>query len=350
MVQKIREFMKYNNLKAVLISKPQNIRYFSKFTGESALVLITDVNRYIYVDFRYVEQAKEQCIGYDVVTIRSNLDIINHINSLGFSRLAFEDDYVNYAMYALFEEKLENIEFVPLKSQITKIRAVKTDDEISHIEKAANILDETFTYILEMIKPGITELDLAIEIESVVKKKGASGIPFDTIVASGKRTSMPHAVASNKTIDYGDFLTMDFGCIYNGYCADITRTVFVGKATDEQKELYDVVLKAQTESLYAIKAGVPCRTIDKVARDIISTYGFAENFGHGVGHGVGLEVHELPRISAFSEDVLEENMVITDEPGIYIPEFGGIRIEDLVVVTSDGYRLLSKSSKELIEI
>lgn len=350
MVQKIREFMKYNNLKAVLISKPQNIRYFSKFTGTSSLILVTDVNRYIYVDFRYVEQAKEQCIGYDVVTIRSNLDIINHMKSLGFSRLAFEDDYVNYAMYALFKEKLENVEFVPLKGQITKIRAVKTDEEISHIEKAANILDETFTHILKFIKPGMSELDVAVEIEYFVKKKGAIGIPFETIVASGKRTSMPHAVASDKIIDDGDFLTMDFGCIYNGYCADITRTIFVGSASEKQKELYDVVLKAQTASLSTIKAGVSCRAIDKVARDIISTYGYAENFGHGVGHGVGLEVHELPRISIFSEDVLEENMVITDEPGIYIPEFGGIRIEDLLVVTSDGYRLLSKSSKELIEI
>ncbi|MGL5256786.1 MAG: M24 family metallopeptidase [Proteocatella sp.] len=350
MVQKIREFMKYNNLKAVLITKPQNIRYFSKFTGISSIVLITDVNRYIYTDFRYVEQAKEQCIGYDVVTIRGNFDIINHIKSLGLSRLAFEDDYISYSMYSMYKEKLEGVEFVPLKKQLTKIRAVKTELEIENISKASGILDETFSYILDIIKPGISEIEIANEIEYYVKKKGANGIPFETIVASGKRTSMPNAVASNKLIDSGDFLTMDFGCIYNGYCADITRTVFVGKASEKQKELYDIVFKAQTATMEAIKAGVSCRAIDKIARDIISAYGYADNFGHGLGHGVGLEVHELPRISSFSEDILEENMVITDEPGIYIPEFGGIRIEDLLVVTNDGYRLLSKASKELIEI
>lgn len=350
MIQKIREFMKYNNLKAVLISKPQNMRYFSNFTGTSAVVLLTDINRYIYTDFRYVEQAKEECIGYDVVSIRGSIDIINHIKSLGVSRLAFEDDHMTFSMYSLYKEKMDNVEFVPLKGQITKIRAVKTQGEIENIEKASAILDDTFSHILSLIKPGVSEFDIAMEIEYFVKKKGASRSPFETIVASGKRTSMPHAVASNKIIELGDFLTMDFGCIYNGYCVDMTRTVFVGKASEEQKELYDIVLKAQTASLAAVKAGVSCREIDKIARDIISTYGYADNFGHGLGRGVGLEVHELPRINSFSEDILEENMVITDEPGIYIPEFGGIRIEDLLVVTNDGYKLLFKSSKELIEI
>lgn len=194
------------------------------------------------------------------------------------------------------------------------------------------------------------EKEVALELEMFMKKQGASAISFDIIVASGLRSALPHGRASDKVIENGDFVTMDFGCVFNGYCSDMTRTVVMGKASDKHKKVYETVLRAQEAALEAIKPGISGKEADKVARDIITGEGFGEYFGHGLGHGVGLEVHEAPRLAPIGEKILEKNMVVTDEPGIYIPEFGGVRIEDLIVVTDNGCERLSTSPKKLIEI
>ena len=218
------------------------------------------------------------------------------------------------------------------------------------MRQAAAIADKGFLHVLDIVKPGMTEKELALELEFFMRKQGASGLSFTTIVASGIRSSMPHGVASDKVIEKNDMLTLDFGCMYNGYCSDMTRTFVVGTADERQKELYNIVLETQLKVLEAIKPGAHCKEIDALSREIIGGYGYGEFYGHGLGHGVGLEIHELPVLNGTSEFVLEENMVVTDEPGIYLPDFGGVRIEDTVLVTKDGYDLISRSTKEFIEI
>jgi Xaa-Pro aminopeptidase len=193
-------------------------------------------------------------------------------------------------------------------------------------------------------------MDVALELEYFMKKKGATGLSFDSIVASGKRSSLPHGVASDKIIEDGDFLTLDFGCVYNGYCSDMTRTIVVGKASERQKEIYNIVLNAQMRALENIKPGMTGFELDKIARDVIIDAGYGEYFGHGLGHGVGLEVHEMPNVNPNAQNTLLPGMIITDEPGIYIPDFGGVRIEDLIVITINGYEVLSSSTKKLIEL
>jgi Xaa-Pro aminopeptidase len=227
---------------------------------------------------------------------------------------------------------------------------VKTEKELEKMAKAADIADQAFHHIIGYIRPGVTERAVALELEIYMKKLGASALSFETIAASGVRSSMPHGIATDKIIEDGDFLTLDFGCVYDGYCSDMTRTVVVGKATQKQKKIYGVVLEAQIAALNAIREGINGIDVDKIARDVISSRGYGEYFGHGLGHGVGLEVHEEPRLSPTGTKKLLENMVVTDEPGIYIPGFGGVRIEDLIVVKKDGCEVLSKSPKQLIEL
>ena len=226
---------------------------------------------------------------------------------------------------------------------------IKYPEEIDFIRKSASIADEAFQYICNYIKPGLSEKEIAIELEMKMKKQGASALSFEPIVASGVRSALPHGVASDKKLEKGDLLVLDFGCIYNGYCSDMTRTVILGKANQRQKEIYDIVLHAQMSALESIQPYILSKEVDKVARDIITQKGYGNNFGHGLGHGVGLEIHETPKLSPSGEMQLEKDMVITVEPGIYIPGFGGIRIEDLVVITDKGKEILSKF-EQLIEL
>ncbi len=225
---------------------------------------------------------------------------------------------------------------------------VKTEKEIESISKAAEIGDACFEHILEFIKIGMTEKAVADEIERFLFSHGATGLAFDTICVSGERTNLPHGEPSDKIIEFGDFVTMDLGAIVDGYCGDMTRTIAMGSVTEEQKKVYEVVLKAQTEACKAIKSGVKCFDVDKVARDIITEAGFGDYFIHGLGHGVGTLVHESPTLNSKSDEILAENMVVTIEPGIYIPNKFGVRIEDLAIVTSFGIINKVKSKKELI--
>lgn len=349
-LENLRNLIKEKSLDGALIYMPENRFYFSGFTGSTGYLVITPKNNFFIADFRYIEQAKKQCEGYEVLTMSKDFPLSHHLKELNITNLGIEDNHMDVFTYKKLLSDIDNLEMVSIGEDLVKIRAIKDESEIENLRKAAEIADKAFEHILPFIKPGAIELDIAHEIESFMKKNGASGLSFQMIVASGKRSALPHGVASDKVLEDGDFLTLDFGCIYNGYCSDMTRTVVLGKATNEQKKIYNIVLEAQTKALSHIKPGVKGKDVDFIARDIISSYGYGDKFGHGLGHGVGLKVHELPNLNPEGDIILEPNMVVTDEPGIYIPDFGGVRIEDLVVVTENGHEILSKSPKELIEL
>lgn len=350
---RVQEILKKLNIDAVIISNGKNMRYISGFTGETGYVYISGLRHAVITDFRYTIQAENEAEGYEVITIGNGgySEVLNELLAADrVSRLGFEAADTLYADYQRLNQTLNAVELVPVKDEITAMRRIKTQKELEYIKKAEAIGDTVFSEILDYIKPGMTELEVAARIEYLLKVHGGQGISFNAIVASGVNSSMPHAVPSNKKIEKGDFLTMDFGCVYEGYCSDMTRTIVIGKASDRQKEIYNLVLKAQLAVLDFIKAGYKGREVDKVARDIIYGAGYEGCFGHGLGHSVGLNIHENPRLSMLEEDIIEAGMTETVEPGIYIKGFGGVRIEDLVAVTEDGCINFTKSEKKLIEL
>lgn len=350
---RVQEILEKLSIDAVLISNGNNMRYVSGFAGETGYVYISKKRHAVITDFRYTIQAETEAEGYEVITIGNGgyEEAINDVISTdGVNRLGFEAEDMLFSNYNKLKEKLKVKELVAIGSEITSMRRIKTPRELEMIKQAEAIGDQVFTEILTFIKPGMTELELAARIEYLLKLKGGQGLSFNAIVASGINSSMPHAVPSNKKIEKGDFLTMDFGCVYEGYCSDMTRTVVIGKATDKQKEIYNLVLKAQQAALDFLKAGYQGKEVDKVARDIIYGAGYEGCFGHGLGHSVGLHIHENPRLSMLEEDIILAGMTETVEPGIYIKGFGGVRIEDLVVVTEDGIENFTHSDKSLIEL
>lgn len=352
-IAKFRQQFEKLGIDAALIISDVNRNYLTGFTGDESFAIITKNKAFFITDSRYTEQARKQVKNFEIIEYKppSVHDYIKKIvldNEI--KRIGFEEDRISFSEYEKYKETLEGIELVKLNGAVENLRIIKDEEEIELISKAAQIADDAFLHILDFIKPNMKERDVALELEFFMRQKGASKLSFDSIVASGKRSSLPHGVASDKVIEKGDFLTLDFGCVYEGYCSDMTRTIVIGKADDKQKEIYNIVLEANEAALEAIKPKKACCEIDKIARDIIANKGYGDRFGHGLGHGVGREIHEQPRLSAFGKAVLEKGMVVTDEPGIYIPEYGGVRIEDLVLVTEDGYKVLSQSSKELIEL
>lgn len=351
-LKKFRKLLFERGIKCALVYNNANRNYLTGFTGEDSYIIITDKDAVFITDSRYTEQAQNEVRGFEVMeySIKITDYIKNTIKSLGVKNLGFEDNYMTFNIYEELRNGLEGVEFIKLDGMIEKLRQVKDTEEIINIEKAASIADDGFTHILNYIKPGVTENSIALELEFYMRSKGAAGLSFPSIVASGKRSSLPHGRASEKLIEDGDFLTLDFGCIYNGYCSDMTRTLVVGKASEKQKQIYDIVLEANKKALNSIKPGITGENLDAIAREYIEKNGFGQYFGHGLGHGVGMEIHELPHVSKKGKEPMETGMVITDEPGIYIPDYGGVRIEDLVLVTEDGCKVISKSNKELIEI
>ena len=351
-LKKIRNIYQSVGADGVFIYSPENRRYLSRFTGTTGYLVIGNEEAGFITDSRYTNQASEQCTGFEIIENKLNLAdyLADTINRYGIKKIAYEDSYMTIKFYNDLKEKLEGIEFIPLKDAEGQIRIIKDQEELENIEKAAEIADKAFTHILDFVKVGAKEKELALELEFFMRKNGATGLSFESILASGWRSALPHGAASDKRIEPNDFVVFDFGCVYNGYCSDMTRTVVVGKVSEKQKNIYNTVLKAQKEALRYIKPGALCKDIDKVARDIIKDAGYGEYFGHGLGHGVGLAIHEEPRLSPIGEVTLEENMVVTDEPGIYIPGFGGVRIEDLVAVGKDGPIIYSKTTKDLIEL
>lgn len=343
---KVQQLIERENLDALLVMSSYNRRYLSDFTGSSGALIITKDSRFLMSDFRYKAQGAEQAKDFQFVLQEKGLldSIVSFMKSKNIKRIGFEGEHVNYNTYSKIKEEFET---VPLTGEVEKIRLIKTEEELQLIQKACEIADQSYEYILTYVKAGMTELEVKNELESHMTKLGASGPSFDTIVASGYRGALPHGVASDKVIESGDMVTLDFGAYYKGYASDITRTFGVGSVSKEMEKIYNVVLEAQLKSLDEIKSRMTGQEADSIARDVISGHGYGENFGHSLGHGFGLEVHELPGLAQKSTMILEPGMCITIEPGIYVDDLGGVRIEDDTIVTETGLKKLTHSSKEL---
>lgn len=334
---------------ATLIFSPENLYYFSGFTGGEGMLYIDKSRLLLFTDSRYTVQAKEQSPDFEVIDT-ATMSVSQFLKDNGEKAYGFEDDFITFSDYAGLKRATQKSVFTPVSSHIDKLRMIKDAHELSLIKKAARIADEAYSYILGKIAAGKTEREISLDLEYYMLTHGADGLAFETISASGIRSCMPHGVATDKVIESGDFLTLDFGCKYQGYCSDMTRTVVVGKASEKQKEIYATVLEAQKCALSAVRSGELTQAVDEAARGVIENAGYGKNFGHGLGHSLGLKVHESPSCSPRSVEVLTENMMMTIEPGIYIDGFGGVRTEDLVCVTADGYENFTTSEKELIEL
>ena len=350
-VEKLQIKMKELDLDGFLVTSKENRQYLTGFTGTFGWVLVTQSNVYLMTDFRYIEQAQKQAVGCKLVQFRQYAPVVTLrmlMEDLEVVTLGIESDRMTVDEFELLANQVRRKAITLLKGFVEEIRQVKDEEEIALLARAEEIGDEAFSHVLTLIQPGMTEREIAMELEFQMRRSGASGVSFDTIVASGKRSSMPHGVASDKKVEIGDFITMDFGCVYQGYCSDMTRTIALGKVDEKQETVYNLVRKAQEASLQAIKAGVTGKMIHAVAQNVFQEAGYGPFFGHGLGHSVGLEIHEEPRFSPREEAIIPENTVISVEPGLYLPNWGGVRIEDLVVVKKDGYINLTHSPKELI--
>lgn len=348
-LEKLRRSLVEKDLDGIIITNPFNRRYMSGFTGTAGVILVTPSKALFITDFRYTEQATEQAIGFDIIEHKQPIvkEIADQIKKTGINRVGFEQEDLTYATFEQYKEQI-TAELVPTSGIVEALRIIKSADEIKIIQEAAKISDQAFTHILTVIKPGVTEIEVANELEFFMRKQGAQSSSFDIIVASGFRSALPHGVASNKKIVEGELITMDFGALYNGYCSDMTRTIAVGEISDELHNIFDTVLQAHLKGMNGIKAGVTAKEADALTRDYITEKGYGKYFGHSTGHGLGLEVHEAPGLSSRSDVVLQEGMVVTVEPGIYVPNVGGCRIEDDIIVTKEGNKSLNDSPKELI--
>ena len=348
---RLRTLLAENIVDAVLITKEENVRYFSGFCGDSAVLLVTAERLILVTDRRYTEQAAAEAPLYEVVEQRDGLygKAAELAVDAGVVSLAFEGGALVYIKVIWLRERLGEISFdTPLN--LDPLRQVKDADEVALIRRACAIADAGFAHIIDYIEPGMTELEVAAELEHHMRMLGSERPAFPTIIASGIRGSLPHGVASDKLIARGELVTMDFGAVCGGYHSDITRTICVGHADARQRDIYDAVLTAQQRALAALHPGVTGIEVDRIARDSLAEQDLEKYFGHGLGHSLGLEIHEEPRLSKAGKDVLQPNMLITDEPGVYIPGWGGIRIEDTVLITADGAEPLTHAPKELIEI
>ena len=350
----IRSILREKGAGAILITDPFHLRFLSGFRGGEGMLYLSENRQVLITDSRYTEAAGKESdftvIEESIAHKRAQI-LAECLEQDAAETVCYEDEDLRCSAFDKLKKDLSDVrEWKPLGNQITQMRQIKTEEELSYLEKAESIGDAAFSDILQILHAGMTEKEIAAELEYSMKKHGADGFSFSTIVASGLHSSMPHAIPTDKLVEQGDFVTMDFGCVYEGYCSDMTRTVVVGKADTRQKEIYEIVLRAQQNCLDHLHAGMSGMDADGYAREVISDAGYGACFGHGTGHSVGLYIHEEPRISPLDRTILRENMIETVEPGIYIPGFGGVRIEDMVVITKDGHRNLTHSPKELIEL
>lgn len=348
-VEKLRKKMQEENLDSFLITSPYNLRYLTNFTGTTGLAVISLEKAFFITDFRYTEQAAAQAQGFEIIKNVGPIfeEVADLVQKEGLRELGFEETTVSFLEYSVLEEIID-AQLIPISGMIEELREIKDEEEIAIIEKACSIADLAYDHILKMIQPGMTEIEVANQLDFYMRSLGASGVSFETIVASGLRSAMPHGVASKKIIEQGDLITIDFGCYYEGYVSDMTRTFAIGDPGEQLKEIYQIVLEAQLAVLEVAKPGVTGKQLDAVARDYITKHGYGEAFGHSTGHGIGLEIHEGPSVSVRAEKQFVPGNIITDEPGIYLPGIGGVRIEDDLLITSDGNRVLTHSPKELI--
>lgn len=348
-MENLRTQMAQKGIDGLLVMSPYNRRYISGFTGTAGAALVTHNEAVFLTDFRYTEQAAKQAEGFTVIQHTKSLfeEAMSQADRLGVKTLGFEKEHVTYQEFELLQNYFSGA-LQPVAGLVENLRLIKTESEIKILKEACDIADAAFKHILDFLKPGVREIDVSNELEFFMRKCGAASSSFDIIVASGARSALPHGVASEKKIESGDFVTLDFGAYYKGYASDITRTVAVGEPSEQLKDIYSIVLEAQMAAVDQIKPGMTGKEADAVARDIISSKGYGDAFGHSTGHGLGLEVHESPRLSVLSDKPLQSGMVVTVEPGIYLPGVGGVRIEDDIVLTENGNERLTHSAKELI--
>lgn len=331
---------------AFLVTNLRNIRYLTGFTGSFALLLLSKRRSFLLVDFRYVEQAKRET-EIEVLEFRDSwLDNLRSFLVKNSIKKLFFESTCTYQFYKTLS-KLKEIELKPKDGLIEKSRAIKSEKEIDYIREAVRRAERAFLKIKPSIKEGVTEREIANLIEYEIKREGSQTLPFPVIVASGENSSMPHWRSSERRLKRGDFVIIDWGAEFEGYYSDMTRTLIIGEASEKQIEIYNIVNRAREVAIKSIKAGVKAKEIDSEARNLIKQSGYAKNFGHGTGHGVGLDVHEFPRISTKSKEVIRPGMVFTVEPGIYIEGFGGVRVEDMVFVGKDFFEVLTTLPREL---
>lgn len=350
-LNKLRAELAKNDVDGLLITSPINRRYMTGFTGTAGVALISHNDARFITDFRYTEQATEQVKHFKVIEFKQSMEqeIDQQLKELRIKRLGFEQNHVTYAQFEQFKKSFA-AELVPVSDLVETLRLIKTPAELEMMKKAAEIADHAYEHIQNFIKPGVKEIDVANELEFFMREQGATSSSFDIIVASGFRSALPHGVASDKEIQSGELVTLDYGALYEGYCSDITRTLAVGEISAEQRRIYDTVLEAQLRGVDGIKPGMSGKEADALTRDYIEEKGYGEYFGHSTGHGLGMEVHEAPSLSFRTDMILEPGMVVTVEPGIYIPDVGGCRIEDDLVITSSGSERLTKASKRFIQL
>lgn len=350
-LSRLDDFYCNKGLKGVIVSKPENVYYFSGFRGDSTVLLITPAEKLLITDSRYTEQAAEQAPLFTIAEQKNGLwkEVSNLIaKKLWQSHVGFEGNSLTYNEHrAIDASHLEQF----LSVNFDELRIIKEQEEIDCIKKASEIADKAFADIIKYIKPGMSENEVAFRLETVMRSLGSEGPSFTTIVASGKRGSLPHGIATEKLIVAGEFVTMDYGAVFKGYHSDMTRTIAVGQIDEEQRHLYEAVLQAQLIGVENVRPGVSGKAVDEKVRDYLKKTGIEEYFTHGLGHSLGLEIHEEPRLSRLSTcEALQPGMLVTVEPGVYLPGKLGLRIEDTVLVTEDGNEILTHSSKQLIEI
>lgn len=349
-LERLRAVMAEKSIGALLVSEPTNVGWLTGFTGTYARVIVTPSHALLVTDSRYTLQAEEEVSNMPSVSFASPVDGDEfwgqRAREFGVEELGFEAASVPYRQWERWSEKT-GLKLVSVPDLISDLRLVKSPDEVAKIRRACELADAGFEHIKRMLAPGISEADIALDLEFFFRRQGAE-IAFPSIVVSGERSARPHGKPSEKLLAVGDFVTLDFGAKLNGYNSDITRTVVIGEASERHREVYGLVLEAQLAALDAIRPGVLARNVDKVARDILATKDLAKYFGHGLGHGLGRLVHDGGRLSPSSDNVIEPGQVWTVEPGVYIPGFGGVRIEDDVVVTETGIEILTHTTKELL--
>jgi Xaa-Pro aminopeptidase/Xaa-Pro dipeptidase len=350
---KLRTRLGAAGVDGVLITNLTNVRYLSGFSGSNGAMLVTADAATFFSDPRYRARAADLVQGADVVIYRDRLtdELTDRLASAHVAKLGVEAAAVTLAQDKKLAERLPEIELVPLEDLVEDLRRIKEPGELELIRRAVELADQGFDWVTENVAPGMTEVEVALELEVMMRKAGAEDVSFEPIVGSGPLTAHIHHSPSDRTLDKGDLVLLDFGARVDGYCSDLTRTVVLGPATDEQREMYELVLRAQAAGIEAARAGTKCADVDAAARNIIEAAGRGDEFGHGLGHGVGLDIHEEPAFSRISEDALQGGEVMTVEPGVYVIGTGGIRIEDDIVIDSSGATVLGSAPKDrLIEL
>jgi Xaa-Pro aminopeptidase len=349
-LDRARRRLTADGVDALLIFKSENRIYLTGFTGSAGVALVGHARRHLLIDFRYLEQAAEQAPAWERVRVTNLVEgAAELVKSLGARRVGFEAEALTVAQLNSLRKNAPGVEFVALEG-IDRMRWQKEEEEVRQISRALRVAEAAFRDTLALVRPGVRERELAAELEYRMRRGGADRNAFESIVASGARSALPHGVASDKTVEARDFVTFDFGAVVDGYCSDCTRTVVIGKASEEQRKIYSTVVRALETAKAGLRAGITGRDADALARDMIVAAGYGDAFGHSLGHGVGLAVHEGPTLSPREEAVLEPGAVVTVEPGIYLPGKGGVRVEDLVVLRDGGCDVLTTLVRDLIEI